>query len=539
MVINMNKKISAFLSLILIFSLAAQASAADSGQINAAVKETAEYVYRTTADPQVGTVGGEWAVLGLARSGEEIPGEYFQRYCDNAEKYVTARGGVLHEKKYTEYSRMILALTAIGKNPADVGGYNLLTPLGDYESTLRQGINGAIWALIALDSGNYEMPRCDTAPVQASREMYINYILENRTADGGWALSGGISDPDTTAMALQALAKYRDSEAVKNAVEAALICMSEKQNESGGFSSYDTENSESCAQMITALCELGIPLDDSRFVKNGNTMLDNLMTYRTEGGGFKHTADEENPNQMAAEQCLYSLAAVKRALEGKSSLYSMSDAVTVSDIRTDGLAGKNPDVRRSSVIYPGKTFSDIIGHENQSAAEALAQRNIISGRTEDSFEPDGTMTRAEFSAIIVRGLGLCEKSGAVFTDVEPDDWFYSFVNTAYSYGIVNGVSDSEFNPDGTITREEAAVMSARAAGLCGMDTELNAFEARDILAVFFDYVQVSEWAAGALAFCYDNGILSGETDEIKPKEAVTRAEIAQLLFNMLSHSMLI
>lgn len=410
------------------------------------------------------------------------------------------------------------------------------------EKTVWQGINGAIWALIALDSGNYEIPQNTDAAVQATREMYINNILAGQTTDGGWALSGDASDPDVTAMALQALSKYQSNENVKAATEKALLCMSEKQSENGGFINEGPENSESCGQMIVALCELGIPLDDERFVKNGNTMPDNLISYYSKGKGFKHTREGSDSDRMATEQGLCSMAAVKRALEGKSSLYRMNDAAAVSD-NTDslpeGLPGKNPDVRKMDIVSPGKTFSDITGHENQVAIEALSARSIINGKSETAFEPDSTMTRAEFAAIIVRGLGLPEKNNTCFADVTEKDWFESYVNTAFSYGIVNGVSQTEFNPGGTITREEAAVMVQRAAKLCGMDTEIETFQARNILAGFSDYVKTSDWAVGSVAFCCEKGILPGDVMEIKPKEAVTRGEIAQMLFNTLSISRLI
>lgn len=298
-------------------------------------------------NPQVGSIGGEWLVFGLARSGADIPDEYFENYYQTAEKYIKDCGGVLHEKKYTEYSRVILALTAIGKNPADVAGYNLLMPLGDYEKTIWQGINGSIWALIALDSGNYEIPKNTNANIQATREMYIKNILDNQNSDGGWSLSGEASDADVTAMALQALSKYQNDESVKAATEKALSLMSESQNENGGFSSWETENSESCAQMIVALCELGISLDDPRFIKNGNIILDNMLTYYEKGNGFKHTKDG-TANQMATEQCFYALVAIKRFNEGKNSLYSMSDAISVSgsDVRNMVFPEKIPMFRK-------------------------------------------------------------------------------------------------------------------------------------------------------------------------------------------------
>lgn len=536
----MRKSISIFLCLITILSSCTCASAADSNTVNFFVSDTAQYLYKAVSNPQVGTTGGEWAVIGLARSGEKFPEEYYQNYYGNVEEYVASCNGILHDRKYTEYSRVILALTAIGKNPADVAGYNLLAPIGDYEKTIWQGINGSIWALIALDSGNYEIPHNPDADVQATREMYINDILDNQTSDGGWTLSGDVSEPDVTAMALQALSKYQDNAAVKTATEKALSLMSQKQDENGGFSSWGTENSESCAQMIVALCELGISVDDSRFVKNGNTILDNMLTYCENGKGFKHTKDG-GTNQMTTEQCFYALVAIKRFNEGKSSLYRMCDAISVSSINTQlfGLADKNADIKKMDIVFPDKTFADISGHDNQSAIEALAARDIINGKNEKTFEPNATMTRAEFSAIIVRGLGLAEKDNSTFIDVTLNDWFYSYVNTAGFYGIVNGISDNEFNPNGTITREEAAVMAARAAKLCGMNTDIESLEARDILAEFFDYVEASDWSICSLAFCYDNGILPDDVMEIKPKEVVTRAEIAQILFNILSRSKLI
>ena len=142
--------------------------------LKSAVEDTAEYLYRTVKAPQVGSVGGEWAVLGLARSGYEIPPKYYEDYYNTVVEYVKDCKGILHEKKYTEYSRLIVALTSIGADPANVGGYNLLTPLGDFNKTIWQGINGPIWALIALDSGNYAMPKNSSAATQATRAMYVD-----------------------------------------------------------------------------------------------------------------------------------------------------------------------------------------------------------------------------------------------------------------------------------------------------------------------------------------------------------------------------
>lgn len=540
----MKKFVSVFLCLIMIINLGCVAFAQSSYDIDYVVADTANYIYKTVNEPQVGSIGGEWAVLGLARSGVEIPDEYYQTYYKNVEEYVKEHQGNLHDKKYTEYSRLIVALTSIGKNPADVAGYNLLTPLGDYEKTIWQGMNGPIWALIALDSGNYEMPKNPDATVQATREMYIQRILDCQLPDGGWSLFGGtkaatsgdgISDPDITGMALQALAKYQDNEKVKSAIDTALNTMSQKQDDKGGFSSWGTSNSESCVQVLVALCELGIPYNDNRFVKNGYTILDNLLTYYDKGNGFSHTADGSGVNLMSTEQAFYGLVAVKRQTNGKSSLYRMDDAILISTSKdnTIGLKNKHADVKKMSITAIGKTFSDISDHNSKDAVEALASRNIINGKTEDKFEPDSTMTRAEFATIITKALGLPIKSTAVFADVKEADWYFTYVNTAYSYGIIKGVSESEFNPNGTITREEAAVMVTRAAKLCGVNTDIQSFEARNILSQFLDYIKASDWSQTSLAFCYREGVISDDVLDIKPKEFVTRAEIADMLYNVL------
>ena len=534
------RSISLLLAVILMFSLCIPAMAVTEDEITTAVNKSAEFMLGAVKSPQVGSIGGEWAVIGLARSGYAVPNEYWNNYYNTVEEYVKSCDGVLHNKKYTEYSRVTVALTAIGADPANVAGYNLLTPLGDFEKTIWQGINGPIWALIALDTGDYEMPVNTKAETQATRQMYIDEILRRQLNDGGWNLTdeggNGKSDPDITGMALQALAKYQSQPAVKTATDKALNCLSNMQDDNGGFSSWGTANSESVVQVIVALCELGIDYNDSRFVKNGFTLLDNLMTYRNDDGSFRHTANGSGSNQMAAEQGFYGIVAVMRAMQGKNSLYRMSDAITFTESTETviGLKNKNPDVQKMNIINPGKTFEDIVAHKDITAIEALASRGIINGKTENSFEPNSTMTRAEFATIIARGLGLPQKSSNVFKDVTANDWFYNYVGTAYNYGIIKGVSENEFNPNGTITREEAAVMVTRAAKLCGMDTEMDTLAARDVLAQFFDYVKASDWSQSSLAFCYSKKILDDSVMDIKPKEAVTRAEIASMLFNMLS-----
>lgn len=291
---------------------------------NISLRETAEYLKTTVTNPSVGQVGGEWTVIGLVRYEENS--EYFDNYYKNVETYVRECNGVLHERKYTEYSRVILALTAIGKNPENVSGYNLLKPLADFNGVVRQGVNGAIWALIALDSKGYKIPENEEAEIKATRKMYVDYILSREMSGGGWALSANKEDPaepDITGMALIALSNYKDNPEVLNAIERAIAAMSVMQDETGGFESFGEKNCESGAQMIVALSSLGISLDDPRFVKDGNTLLDAVKVFYVGNGGFSHSENEEI-NIMTTEQVFYALVAAKRYETGQSPLFDMN-----------------------------------------------------------------------------------------------------------------------------------------------------------------------------------------------------------------------
>lgn len=293
-------------------------------------------IYHTTGDfmatlgtPTVNSTGGEWMVIGLARSGRTVPAGYY----DNVVEYVKAKADAnerLHPTKVTDNARVILALTAIGKDVTNVGGHNLLKGLDSMDYVQAQDINGPIFTLIALDSHNYPTMG------DVTREKLIQVILDAQLNDGGWGLSADKADPDMTAMAIQALAPYyKTNETVKAAVDKALEALSALQRTDGGFGSWGTVNSESCAQVIVALTALGIdPTADSRFVKNGHTVLDALAGFYVTGGGFRHTAGGER-NDMATEQGYYALAAYYRFVNGQTRLYDMSDVT----IQTGGTSG--------------------------------------------------------------------------------------------------------------------------------------------------------------------------------------------------------
>lgn len=293
------------------------------------------YIQSAVSAPVVSYLFGEWAVLGQARAKVPLSEAYIAAYYEKVVAYVKANigsDGILRKPDdkntpvITDNERIILALTAIGKDPANVGGENLLKALQDKDimkvtDTSKTDINGLVMGLLALNSRNYTS---DTS-------WLVQAVLEQQNKDGSWSASADtkpVGDVDMTAMALQALAPYHKdggNETVNTAVEKALNWLSGKYR-----SGYDS--SESCAQVVIALSALNLDANtDARFTKTveGKTLsvLGNLLQYRVaENGGFKHQFADKAVNEMATEQALCAMAAYARFTEKANALYDMTDA---------------------------------------------------------------------------------------------------------------------------------------------------------------------------------------------------------------------
>lgn len=317
------------------------------GDYSQEVNEVCDTMEFVVSDPAFGSMGGEWAALVLGRAGrmtEEWKTKYLaavKTSFDNVSETLKAQNK-LHRTKLTENSRAIIGLYSAGADVTDFNGWNLCAPLAgdnvggdkteesaDYTATLKQGINGPIYALIALDYAGYnsegetKVTNVTEENTTTLRDDYLNYILSKEIPGGGWALFGDSADPDITMMAVQALSKYTYLPEVNDAVERALTVMSSKQNDQGGYSSWGSVNAESIAQVICGLTMLGIdPTTDERFIKNGNTLVDALKSFSadcvkdkvtySEYRGYAHA--EQNGvmkyDQMATEQAGYAMVAL-------------------------------------------------------------------------------------------------------------------------------------------------------------------------------------------------------------------------------------
>ncbi|MCL2421104.1 MAG: terpene cyclase/mutase family protein [Defluviitaleaceae bacterium] len=308
--------------------------------------------------PLFGFVGGEWAVLALARGGYDVREGYFEDYIAHIAARLDAlvistdpnqvdawapnpgyginqvRGTAvlnpatgryevrLMNQQTTENSRQILALAALGvdvtnfTSPHTGRTFDLVSRLGNRHSETDsrmwgelQGTNGPVWALIALNTHGWETPfeitdrnwvGGTTRGNAVTHDERITWILDRELYAGGWDLGGmdrdALPDPDITAMTIQSLAPYVYRPEVSEAIDRALDWLSATQLNNGGWGAWGADNVQSAAQVVVALTALGYdPMTDQRFVKpGGNPVTTMLRFFDEETGGFYHPLPSPN-----------------------------------------------------------------------------------------------------------------------------------------------------------------------------------------------------------------------------------------------------
>ena len=298
-----------------------------------------------------------WYIMDMARIGTDVPEGYFGDFESSVIAVLDANGGKLPGvgRKLTEYSKLILTLTSIGVDARNVDGVDLFSFISDVATVSKQGNNGPMWALLAYNSHpNYDNPETEQALLDA--------VINAQLADGGWTLNNDLSkvgDSDMTGMALYALAPYyHQNDAATAAIDRGLEWASANQNEDGGYSTMGNATCESTAQIVMALSSLGVDCaTDARFIKNGSSALDALLSYyvaQDGQGGFAHTNSDIDDgsgtaageiNYMATYQAVYALNAYQRMQAGQNNFFDMSDvtlpepAYTLGDV--DGESGIN------------------------------------------------------------------------------------------------------------------------------------------------------------------------------------------------------
>ncbi|MGD7023428.1 DUF4430 domain-containing protein [Rossellomorea vietnamensis] len=265
--------------------------------------------YIKTTDVSV-TYGNEWWVWGLANANEEIPSSYVTSVKDRVK---SVEGNF---RNIYDLEKVIMGLSAAGKDASSIEGYDLVDALVSHASLENPVINMNIYALLAVDSGQYETP-------EGFREEHVEAILELELDGGGWSFVGSAPSPDITGMALAAIAPYEEQAEVKAAMDRAVTYLSEAQGETGGYNidSNGGDASESISQVIIGLASAGVDPSGEAFTKEGGNLLQHLMKFKQADGGFSHLQDDEASSSMSTQQALLALAAYQNFVNGSGLVY--------------------------------------------------------------------------------------------------------------------------------------------------------------------------------------------------------------------------
>ncbi len=328
------KLLSVFVAVLLICALCAQtAFAAD---VTALKEKTAvwlqnpentqfDYTETGFADSLI-----DWTVFTLARDFRTVPAEY-PSYIDKA---VENSFDTLYP---SDLARITLSVTACGLDAQSIGGHNLLAALQDVDYSAQIMLSSLVFPLIAMDF------KADFAFDSATKQTIVATVLAAQQADGGWSYCsedlygyGIYSDPDSTAMALQALAPYKDNAEVAAAAEKAFAYLKAQQGDTGAVLSFGAPSGESTAQYILALCAWGKNPEDAQYTVGGKTLVDGLCAFITENGGALNYASVEDP--LTTYQVMLGLEAVERYNQGKVTVYQYdekpADVVTTTEPAT-------------------------------------------------------------------------------------------------------------------------------------------------------------------------------------------------------------
>ena len=561
------------------------------GQITyeTALKGALDRIRENTAAPAVGSVGGEWAVIALARAGVKDD-SWYEAYLAALNEAIT--NGNYELTKWTDYQRVTLVLTALGLNAADYKGHDMTAMFAAYIPPAQRPVssltlNADIFALIALDS----------KPYNAEQQKYTDSILAAQLTSGAWNLTGSESLPaavDITAMAVQALAPYYNKNPnVKTSVDKAIAWI-------GGQTIDDAEN---IAQIIIAKTALGFDCeDDVRAL---------LKYYDAATGGFTRGGVVD---AMATEQAACALVAYSRYKSGSNRLYDMSDTAD------SGSKPPAPQTVYISVTDPGATgsqkkvyfaeqgFSLNSGETALSLLRRTGLTIITTGSSDNTYvasidgfgefsdgplsgwiykvngiSPDVSSSRynlkdgdkvewvytRDLGADVGKdpgagtgpGTGLVPKTdkdeeselqtetekekrlwlGAgdrenPFGDVKETDWYYNAVMFVNANGLMIGVSAAEFAPNSNLTRAMLVTILYRIEGsglLFQGSADKDGREKSESEILNSEFVDVVEgaWYSDAVRWAAENGMVTGYGDgRYGPNDDITREQFVTILY---------
>lgn len=458
----------------------ASPEAADEDHIFEARDRGLEWI-RSRRDFSIYDEFADWDALVLARLGEPVPAAY----AAAVREMVRAEGGEF--RRVTDHARLILVLDQLGEDPRNVAGHDLVEGMLRHEGMLRQGVNGPASVLWALDAGNHRI----TGEGVWNRYALVRAIAEMQRSHGGFTLDPDPSAPgnrDLTAMVLQALGPYREQATAREVAEAALEWLRMQ----------EFPDSEGISQAILALSALGRDASSEVFPALEGSLLQALLRHQNPDGGFAHRVGEPS-NEIATQQAMLALASWPPAGD------------------PDGALARN-------VLLADE--ERVSGWALEGVRQAMAQ-GLMSGvsAAEPRFAPERTLTRAEALALLVRlrGAGPGGSDPLPFTDVDPGAWYHGYLRRAWEEGWVEGTGSGAFEPGRALTRQELAVLLARAlslppAGEAGPPADSG---------------HLADWSRDAVHAVFARGWMVGDGGRFRPLDPLSREMAAVVWIRIL------
>ncbi|WP_339279286.1 S-layer homology domain-containing protein [Paenibacillus sp. FSL W8-1187] len=517
-------------------------------------------------------IRSDWDAIAASQAGYELPASYLSKLSDAVRKDAPAFRNV------TDFERTALAVTAAGQDATAYGGIDLIERITSSDRMLSQGINGPIYALLALDYGEYEVP----AGAKWSRDKLVAELLKAQAADGSYAFAGEkAGSPDLTGAALTALAPYVGQPEVKQAGERAVAWIKSQQDKDGGFTSYGESSSESVAQIVIGLASIGYDPAGADFTRDGASLIDKLLTFRGADGSFSHALPLA-PNAYGAYQSVQALVAYEKFKAGTGRLYSkpaasvsvrvegpsstigsgVTRAVYALDALTQVGAAKKLDVVVKEMSFgkyvdaiggiAGGTFGGYDGWmyavERRGAwinpSVGMGDFKLSAGDRLVVFYGDGTKLISRIAAEPRQPRD--DEPFAV--QVSQQEWDYTAnaftvtpaVGVAVSAGSVTVTTDAYGNasfpalPAGSYELTVTGYSPSKAPSVLKHAVPLTVGSTK---IKFADEKKIAPWALKSVKDGYASGLLSGtgtgEAPTFSPKDRLTRAQFAALAVRLL------
>ena len=330
----------------------------------------------------------QWQATALSAYGKKASIKNEKALANNFVQTISA-------SKVTDFEKTVIALSAMGYNSKkfasnDGTTKDLVSSIANFTQS-DIGVNGAMYALIAYQSGHFDLGE----NVYWTENKLIDYILANELPNGGYAYWGDTAETDLTAMAVTALSPYYETRSdVKALVDKLVNILSTTQNAVGGYdTSWGTDSSDSVAQVIVALSAMGIDLSaDSRFIKNGYTLVDNLLTFKTANNEFLYATGGEE-SSISTEQAFLALVSYyKLKTESLSSynVYSFEKAEGQINVKVLVQGNENQISNGNIDINEGSTALDAV-------KKVLSENNISFEETNGVFSKIGNEEAGRFN----------------------------------------------------------------------------------------------------------------------------------------------